>query len=72
MEERMLLRCLLTAAAVLLAAAPAGVGVGVWLAVSVGWGVFAGSVGFGALAVFVLTADLLSDRRPVPPAEVIR
>lgn len=57
-------RCLLWAAAVLLGLAPAGVCAGVWLAVNAGWGVCAGSVGYGALAVFALTADLLPDPAP--------
>ena len=66
-----MLRYLLVAAAVLLALAPAGVGVGLWLAAGTGWGVCAGSVGYGALGVFTLTADLLPDRHPTAP-EVIR
>ena len=45
-------RRLLWVASLLLGLAPAGVCAGVWLAVSAGWGVCAGSVGYAAVAVF--------------------
>lgn len=58
------MRCLLVASAVLLGLAPVGVCVGVWLAAAPGWGICAGSVGYAALSVYVLSADLLPDPAP--------
>jgi hypothetical protein len=49
----------------LLLAAPAGVGVGLWLAVGAGVGVTAGSALYGAVAAWLLSAD-------VAPREVAR
>lgn len=63
-------RALLIVAAVLLGLAPCGVCVGVWLAISPGWGICAGSVGYGAVGLWLFTADLLPD--PAPPREVQR
>lgn len=64
-----MLRYALYAAALLLTLAPAGVCAGVWLAVNPGWGICAGSVCYGALSVWALTADLLPDP---PQREVTR
>lgn len=66
-----MLRCLLVVAAVLLGLAPAGVGAGVWLAVAPGWGVLAGSVAYGVVAAWVLSADLLPTV-PDSQREVVR
>lgn len=59
-----MMRSLLWAAALLLALAPVGVAAGLWWTLSPGWGVAAGSVAYGALALWVLTADLLPDPSP--------
>ena len=56
------MRVLLIVACCLLGLAPCGACVGVWLAVGAGWGVCAGSVGYGLVGLWVLTADLLPDR----------
>lgn len=67
-----MLRCLLVTAAVLLALAPAGVCAGVWLAIAPGWGVCAGSVGYGLLGAWLLSADLLPDPKPKQAEDVAR
>lgn len=64
-----MLRALLVVASVLVAVAPVGVGVGVALAVSLGWGVSAASVAYGAVGVWLLTADLVPGESP---REVVR
>lgn len=56
-----MVRYLLWTAGAVLGLAPAGVGAGVALETSPGWGVLAGSVAYGAVAVFALLADLLPD-----------
>lgn len=61
-------RALLIVACCLLAAAPAGVTVGLWLAFGLGIGLVGGGVVCGLIGVWMLTADLLPD----PPGEVIR
>lgn len=63
-------RALLLVAYLLLGLAPAGVCAGVWLAAGAGWGVCAGSAGYGLLGLALLTLDLLPN--PAPPREATR
>lgn len=59
MPRRYLL--LYVTAAVVLAVAPAGVAAGLWLALSAGWGVAAGSAAYVGVALLVLLGDVLPD-----------
>lgn len=48
----------------LLAGAPVGVAAGLWLSLSAGWGVAAGSAAYLGVALVLLFADVLPDPAP--------